>query len=110
LNIALLSEKILLQKADVSTDDAGNRVSSWKGYFSCYATVSAESPVEESAAEATWDESAIDLTIRWCSEVETLNSKEYRVIFRDQVYNIEGIDHMNYKRKAVKLHCRREEL
>jgi hypothetical protein len=41
--------------------------------------------------------------------VEALTSKEYRVIFRGDAYNIEGIDHMNYKKKAIKLHCRREE-
>lgn len=110
MKIALLSEKILLQKVSITADKIGNRISSWQDYFACYVTVSSESSMEETSAEATWDESAIDLTIRWCSEVETLNSKEYRVIFRDQVYNIEGIDHMNYKRKAVKLHCRREEL
>jgi SPP1 family predicted phage head-tail adaptor len=109
LNIALLSEQILLQKAGISSDDAGNRVSSWKDYFSCYATVSAESPIEETSAGATWDESTVDFTLRWCSEVEALTSKEYRVIFRGEAYNIEGIDHMNYKKKAIKLHCRREE-
>lgn len=109
MNIALLSEQILLQKAAVTSDSAGNRVSSWKDYFTCYATISAESPVEQTAAGTTWDESVIDFTLRWCSEVENINSKEYRIIFKGDAYNIEGIDHMNYKRKAVKLHCRREE-
>jgi SPP1 family predicted phage head-tail adaptor len=108
LNIALLSEKVLLQKASISSDDAGNRVSTWQDYFTCYATVSAESPMEETSAGATWDESAVDFSLRWCSEVETLTTKEYRLIFRGEAYNIEGIDHMNYKRKAIKLHCRRE--
>lgn len=107
MNIALLSEQILIQKSEVTSDAIGNRISTWKEYFSCYATVSSESPKEETAAGATWDESMIDFTIRWCKETETLRSKGYRVIFRDVVYSIEGVDHMNFKKKAIKLHCKR---
>ncbi|MCH3955485.1 MAG: phage head closure protein [Eubacterium sp.] len=107
MNIALLNERILIQKAEVTSDAIGNRISTWKDYFSCYAGVSSESPKEETAAGATWDESLIDFTVRWCSETETLRSKGYRVLFRDAVYSIEGIDHMNYKKRAIKLHCRR---
>lgn len=107
MNIALLNERIQIQKSEVTSDAIGNRISTWKDYFYCYAGVSYESPKEETAAGATWDESMIDFTIRWCSETETLRSKGYRVIFREAVYSIEGIDHMNFKKKAIKLHCRR---
>jgi SPP1 family predicted phage head-tail adaptor len=109
MNIAFLSEQILLQKVSITSDEIGNRISSWQDYFACCATVSAVSPKEEAVAGVIWDESAIDFTVRWCTEIDPLNSKEYRVIFRDQIYSIEGIDHMNYKKKAVKFHCRRVE-
>jgi len=107
MNIALLSEQILIQKSEVTSDAIGNRISTWKDYFSCYAGVSSESPKEETAAGATWDESMIDFTVRWCRETKALSSKGYRIIFQDAVYSIEGIDHMNFKKKAIKLHCKR---
>lgn len=107
MNIALLNERIQIQKSEVSSDAIGNRISTWKDYFSCYATVSSESPKEETAAGATWDESMIDFTVRWCKETAAISSKGYRVVFRDVIYSIEGIDHMNFKKKAMKLHCRR---
>lgn len=107
MNIALLNERIQIQKSEVTSDAIGNRISSWKDYFSCYATISSESPKEGTAAGVTWDESMIDFTVRWCRETEALTSKGYRVIFRDTVYSIERIDHMNFKKRAVKLHCRR---
>lgn len=109
MNIGLLNVKITVQKVSITSDSIGNQISTWEDYYSCWATVSAESPKEEDAAGATWDESAIDFTVRWCSEMAAVNSKEYRVVFNGQLYNIEGIDHMNFKRKAVKLHCRRIE-
>jgi SPP1 family predicted phage head-tail adaptor len=107
MKISLLNERIMIQKSEVSSDAIGNRISSWKDYCSCYATISSESPKEETAAGVTWDESMIDFTVRWCKETAVLSSKGYRVVFRDAVYSIEGIDHMNYKKKAIKLHCRR---
>jgi SPP1 family predicted phage head-tail adaptor len=107
MKISLLNERIMIQKSEVSSDAIGNRVSTWNDYFSCYAGVSSESPKEETAAGATWDESMIDFTIRWCKETAAISSKGYRVVFRDVIYSIEGVDHMNYKKKAIKLHCRR---
>lgn len=107
MNIALLNEKILIQKSEVSSDTIGNRISTWKDYFSCYASISYESPKEETAAGVTWDESMIDFTVRWCKETAAISSKGFRVVFRDVMYGIEGVDHMNYKKKAIKLHCRR---
>jgi SPP1 family predicted phage head-tail adaptor len=107
MNIALLNERIMIQKSEVSSDAIGNRISTWKDYFSCYVAVSSESPKEETAAGVTWDESIIDFTVRWCKETAALRSKGYRVVFQDAIYSIEGIDHMNFKKKAIKLHCRR---
>jgi SPP1 family predicted phage head-tail adaptor len=107
MKISLLNERILIQKSEASSDAIGNRISTWKDYFSCYATISSESPKEATAAGATWDESMIDFTVRWCKEMAAISSKGYRVIFREAVYGIEGIDHMNFKKKAIKLHCRR---
>jgi SPP1 family predicted phage head-tail adaptor len=107
MNIALLSEKIRIQKSEVASDAIGNRISTWKDYFSCYAGVSSESPKEETAAGVIWDESMIDFTVRWCKETAVVSSKGYRVVFQGSIYSIEGIDHMNFKKKAIKLHCRR---
>ncbi|MCH4007668.1 MAG: phage head closure protein [Eubacterium sp.] len=107
MKISLLNERIMIQKSEVSSDAIGNRISSWKDYCSCYATISSESPKEETAAGVTWDESMIDFTVRWCKETSIVNSKEYRVCFKDSIYNVEGIDHMNFKKKTIKLHCRR---
>jgi SPP1 family predicted phage head-tail adaptor len=107
MKISLLNERILIQKSEASSDAIGNRISTWKDYFSCYATISSESPKEATAAGATWDESMIDFTVRWCKETAVLSSKGYRICFKDVIYGIEGIDHMNFKKKAIKLHCRR---
>ena len=47
-------------------------------------------------------------TVRWCSETRGLTSTGYRIRFREQLYDIESIDPMNYQKKTLKIHCRLE--
>lgn len=109
MKISLLNERIELQKSNVEVDDIGNHINVWSKYYSCYATISSESPIEQTSSGAIWDESKIDFTIRYSKEVSNISSIGYRVLFRDSIYEIEGIDHMNYKKKCLKLHCKRSE-
>ncbi|HEK9982072.1 TPA: phage head closure protein [Streptococcus equi subsp. zooepidemicus] len=109
MNISLLNERILIEKSRVEIDKIGNHKNVWAKYYSCYATISSESPQEETSSGAIWDESKIDFTIRYSKEISVLSSIGHRVIFHNSIYEIEGIDHMNYKKKSMKLHCRRVE-
>lgn len=107
MKISLLNERIELQKSVVDVDEIGNHKNVWSKYYSCYATISAESPQEETSSGAIWDESKIDFTIRYSKEVSSVSSLGYRVIFNDSIYEIKGIDHKNFKKKTLKLHCKR---
>ncbi len=108
MNIALMNVRIMIQKNTVNTDRYGNHKNAWEPYLSCYATVSGETPSEETEAGLVIDDSRVDFTIRWCEAVATVTSTGFRVLFRDEVYNILGVNHTNCKNKAVKLLCRRE--
>ena len=108
MNVALLNVRITIQKNTVANDRYGNRINSWDPYLSCYATVSGEAPQEDTEAGLTVDDSRLDFTIRWFAASSVISSTGYRVLFRDEVYNIIGVNHLNYKRKAVKLLCRKE--
>lgn len=107
MKVALLNEKILIQKAFVSSDAIGNRKNTWEDYHSCFATISGEGGPEKNAAGMTVDVSDIVFTIRWCKKVSELESTGYRVVFHDEIYNILVIDHMNYKKKSIKLKCQK---
>ena len=109
MKISLLNERILIEKSKVRPDSIGNRKNIWIPYFSCWATISSESPMEQTSSGVVWDESKIDFSIRYCRELSKLTSTGFRVLFHDCIYEILGIDHMNYKKKSIKLHCRRVE-
>lgn len=107
MKIHQLRVRITLQKAITEVDVIGNRINAWVDSYTCYATVSHESPLEQTDVGAIWDDSKIDFTIRYCSEVSDVLSTTHRVLFEDSVYNIIGVDHMQYNKKSIKLHCQK---
>ena len=65
MNIALLNVRIEVQKNAVITDRYGNHKNTWEPYLFCYATISGETPQQDTEAGLVIDDSRIDFTIRW---------------------------------------------
>lgn len=107
MDIALLNVKIVIQKNTVVVDKIGNHKNEWVDYYSCYATVSGESPSENTDAGTVVDNSKIEFTVRYCKSVSAVDSTGYRVIYNGEIYNILGIDHKNFKKRLVKLKCKK---
>ena len=108
MKIELLNVRIAIEKNTVVTDDYGNHTNEWTPFYECYATVSAESPKEETEAGVIVDESKVDFTVRYCKKAALVTSTGYRITFKGEPYNILGVDHMNFKNKAVKYLCQKE--
>lgn len=108
MNIALLNVKITIQKSTVIVDEIGNHINEWRNYYTCFATVSGENGSEKSSAGGTWEETDILFTIRYCKSLDKISAERYRVIFNGSVFNAVSIDHLNYKRKCLKIRCKRE--
>ena len=105
MNIAGLRVRITIQKNTVVTDRIGNHSAEWRDYFSCWATAGTNRNAEETeSAGHTVEGDRLDFTVRYCSEVAAVNSKEYRVLLQERIYNITGIDEMGFKRTSRKLH------
>ena len=99
--------KITVQKSAVTVDKIGNHKAEWQDFYTCFATVGNESPSEETAAGTVVDNSKINFTVRWCAVVSEINSTGNRVKYDGEIYDILGIDHMNFKKKSVKLKCQK---
>ena len=108
MNIGLLNTPISITKNEVAVDAIGNHKNAWVPYYHCHAAVSSESGKENTDSGLVIDSSKIDFTIRWCKKAATINSTHYRVEFDGELYDIKAIDHMNFKRKCIKLSCEKE--
>ena len=105
MEIALLNVKVTFQKNSVAADDIGNRRNVWEDYYTCHATVSGESGNEKAAAGLTVAKSDIAFTVRFCKQAAEVTADGFRIRFDGEVYNIVSVDHMNYRKKALKFRC-----
>lgn len=109
MKISIFNEKILLQKLTTSVDEIGNQISLWSDFLFVYSYVSSNSPKETLTSGAIWDEGSLEFSIRYSSELKDITQTGYRVVFREEIYDIKGIDFMNYQKKLIKLRCTKEE-
>ena len=108
MDIGAMNEKITIQKNVPTVDAIGNHREVWTDYYSCHATVSGEESSVSSEAEESGqrvEKGKIAFTVRWCSALNSVNSTEYRISFKNCLFDITGIDHMNYRKKSVKIMC-----
>lgn len=111
MDIAALNVKILLQKNETVSDKIGNRANTWNDYYPCHATVSGEGStagMEAAAGGTVADRADISFTVRSCRKTEAVTSTGYRILFGGEIYNILAVDHLNFKKKAVKFKCEKE--
>lgn len=108
MNIALFNVKITMQKSVTAVDEIGNHTNEWSDFHTCFATVSGEGGSEKNSVGGAWEENDISFTVRYCKALDELSSAKHRVIFKGSVYNIVSVDHLNYKRKCLKIRCKRE--
>ena len=109
MNIALLNEKVDIEKQRVIVDEVGNHTNAWEPYLRTYATISGEGGSEVYSVGQVVDHSDMNVTIRYSKKASNVTSIGYRVVFKGDVYDIKSIDHMSYRKKALKLKCKRVE-
>lgn len=106
-DIARFNERITIQKNSVAIDKYQNHKNVWEDCFSCYAYASTYG-VQEKESETVTEERSIVFEVRYCSELSGITSDGYRILFHGDAYDIESVDMMNYQRKTIKLHSRKE--
>lgn len=111
MNVAALRSRVTFQKNVAEIDKYGNHKNAWTDYYSCFATIGGEglaSSKEEQVAGVTVEDFSMTVTVRYCSKIAAITSTGYRVMFMGEIYNIENIDHMNFRKKSLKFTCRKE--
>lgn len=107
MEIAAFRVKIMFQRQEAVADGIGNHTNRWEDYFACRATVGGEGGTEKAVAGTTVEDADISFTVRFCRAAEAVSSSGFRIVFRDELYDILAVDHLNYKKKALKFRCRK---
>ena len=110
MDVAALRSKVTFQKNEAVTDKYGNHKNGWIDYYTCFATIGGEgmtSSKEKEAAGATVEDVGMTVTVRYCQKASEIGSTTHRLIFRDEIYDITNVDHMNFRKKCLKFSCRK---
>ena len=99
--IETMRERIIIQKSKTGKDKNGNHTLIWEDYYSCYAYVNNLSGNEYWAAAQVNAQSDQYFIVRYCSEIKNMDSEHYRIIFRDQIYNISFVDNVQYQKDKL---------
>lgn len=105
MEIAALNVKIMFQKNELVVDAIGNQQNKWRDYYACFATASGEGGMQSAVAGVTVDKSDISFTVRCCRAASAVTVSGYRILFQGELYNILAIDHLRFKRNALKFKC-----
>ena len=109
MDVAALRSKVMFQKNETVTDKYGNHKNDWTDYYTCFATIGGEglaSSKEEQVAGTTVEEASMTVTIQYCQKSAAITG--FRVVFMGELYNIENIDHMNFRKRSLKFTCKKE--
>lgn len=104
MDIGAMRHRIKIQKSAVAVDAVGNHISSWTDFYSCWAEVNKASGREYGVNPETISEDTLVFRVRWCSKISALNSKEYRIIYDNLVYNISAPpDDIQFRHEQYKI-------
>lgn len=109
MKISGLNQKIEVQEKEITADEVGNRIERWKVYYQGFCRVDSQLVHESNGVSTVIDDGKMIFILRWCQKLSKMNAQNYRVFFLGSIYNIIGIDYMNFKYKTVKLHCQSSE-
>lgn len=107
MDIAALNERVMIQVNTVVTDKYGNHKNTWEDFFSCYVTISGENGKEQAIVGETVEATDMNVTVRYCTQTASVRSTTHRILFRNEIYDIVAVDHLNYKKHGIKFRCQK---
>ncbi len=99
-----LNQRIIFQRQTSSVDEIGNRLNTWSDYYTCWSAVSTSrlNTTEKTEAAQTLEQERLDFVVRYCPQTSEIRSTEYRIVFKERVYDIDSMDNLDFGRKLVK--------
>lgn len=105
INPGLMREKITIQKNVSDLDCRGNPDGEWEDYFTCRAYANDLYGSEYYAARQAGLEQTVKLTVRYTPKLTGLVLSDYRLTFREQIYDIDYIDNVRYEDNMMIIHA-----
>ena len=91
MEIGKLNQRITILEHRTVIDEIGNHITKWEETFSLWASVTIKSVTETTDAGVTKEVQKLEFLIRQSPASLNINSTAFRILFRNNIYNITGI-------------------
>ena len=100
MEIGNLNQRITILEHRTIIDEIGNHTTKWEETFSLWAKVTVKTATETTDAGITKEVQKLEFLVRQSPASLNINSTNFRILFRNNIYNVTGItplyDHNNY--------------
>lgn len=103
MNAGAYREPIIIEKNGFTEDDIGNQIPAWEKYYSGYAYMNNLSGTEYWEAAQTQAENTTMFIMRYHPLLGSMNTKEFRLVHRGNIFNITSIDNVQYSNETIKI-------
>ncbi|MBS4831755.1 phage head closure protein [Ruminococcus callidus] len=95
-----MNQRITILEHRTVIDEIGNHITKWEETFSLWAKVAVKTASETTDTGVTKEVQKLEFLVRQSSASLNINSTNFRILFRNNIYNVTGItplyDHNNY--------------
>lgn len=103
MNAGRLRTKVTIQKLKSITDDDGFESETWEDYYTNYADADQLYGTERwNAAQVNMDQ-AIRFTFRHHSQLDEVQPKYYRIVWKERIFTISFVDNPHYRNEEVRI-------
>ena len=100
MEIGNLNQRITILEHRTVIDEIGNHITKWEETFSLWSKVAVKTASETTDAGVTKEIQKLEFLVRQSPATLNINSTNFRILFRNNIYNVTGItslyDHNNY--------------
>ena len=100
MEIGTLNQRITILEHRTVVDEIGNHITKWEEAFSLWAKVTVKTATETTDAGVIKEVQKLEFLVRQSLASLNINSTNFRILFRNNIYNVIGItplyDHNNY--------------
>ena len=100
MEIGNLNQRITILEHRTVIDEIGNHITKWEETFSLWSKVAVKTASETTDAGVTKEIQKLEFLVRQSPATLNINSTNFRILFRNNFYNVTGItplyDHNNY--------------
>ena len=94
---------VTIQKCEIEKNNVGSSKEVWSDYKKDYAYINGISGREYWAAAEVEQEKTVDFIFRWKPYYDEMNTRQYRIVYKGDIYNISSIDNVQMRNKTVKM-------